>query len=127
MSDRINNTQDVIDSQTVDRRIAYLERWEDEDDPDLFDDDERDELAALRKLRDEATDYAGEWRHGVALIHDLYFVEYIKEDASESYGKEIRDARWPFNHIDWEAAAEEYKQDWTKIDFDGEPYWIENS
>lgn len=31
---------------------------------------------------------------------------------------------WPLRHIDWDAAAEELKQDYTSVEFDGVTYWI---
>jgi len=33
-----------------------------------------------------------------------------------------RDQRWPLNHIDWEAAAEELRQDYTTFTCDGMTY-----
>lgn len=125
--DRIDNTEDILDSRDVEARITYLERWEDEDDPDLFDEDEREELAALRALRDEATDYTSDWRYGEALIRDSYFVDYVKEFAEDMHGSAVSDAKWPFNCIDWDEAADEFKVDYTEINFDGESYWVRNS
>lgn len=85
--------------------------------------DEAEELEALKALAEEAEGYAADWRHGEALIRDSYFVEYA-EQLADDIGAINRDALWPICHIDWEAAAESLKQDYTAVDFDGATYWI---
>jgi hypothetical protein len=35
-----------------------------------------------------------------------------------------RDAKWPLNHIDWEAAAAELLTDYTSVTFDGVTFWV---
>lgn len=81
--------------------------------------DNEDRLTELRNLRDEIP----EWEDGEALIADGYFEEYAQDLASDLYGNEINDARWPFTCINWKQAADELKQDYTYIDFDGDTWW----
>ena len=81
--------------------------------------DNVDRLEDLRTLRDEIP----EWQYGEALIADGYFEEYAQDLASDLYGNEINDDRWPFDCIDWARAADELKQGYTYIDFDGDTWW----
>lgn len=83
--------------------------------------DEADEYLALRDLAEEAAPYSADWRYGEQLIRADKFVEYAKELADD-IGAIDREARWPLNHIDWDAAAEELKIDYTEVDFDGTTY-----
>jgi hypothetical protein len=81
------------------------------------------ELKALLALQDEAEGYSEDWRHGATLIRDSYFEDYARELA-EDIGTIKEDADWPCNCIDWEQAADELKQDYTSVDFDGVEYWV---
>jgi hypothetical protein len=139
----ISNSDDIIDSRDVIARIEELESDRDaytvtEDNPgdeetnwtaadgtvfeDYWSEAEEDEYKALKSLADEASGYAADWYHGEALIRDSYFEEYAEELAND-IGAIDRNARWPLNHIDWEAAADELKMDYTAVDFDGVTYW----
>lgn len=111
----ITNSEDLIDSRDVIARIRFLEGTEDED--------ERAELKALEALQEEAQGYAPDWKHGSTLIRDSYFETYAQELA-EDIGAISRNAQWPLGCIDWEKAADELKQDYTSVEFDGETYWI---
>jgi len=88
------------------------------DDGDLHDAQKR--LKALDELLDEV---GREARYGVMLIREDGFEEYAREVASEfAHGYENVSEDWPFCHIDWEAAAEALKQDYTEIEFDGDTW-----
>lgn len=88
-----------------------------------LDRDESEELAALEKLTEEASDYAADWDYGETLIRDSYFKEYAQQLADD-IGAINPDARWPNNCIDWERAARELQSDYTAVDFDGVTYWV---
>jgi hypothetical protein len=118
----INNCEDIIDSRDVIKRIDELQNMRDDEDED-YDDDAREELEALEALAEEASGYAADWQHGETLIRDSYFAEYA-EQLADDIGATNKDAPWPQNHIDWNAAAEELKQDYTCVEFDGVDYWI---
>lgn len=47
------------------------------------------------------------------LILDSYFETYA-QDFAEDIGAINREADWPANHIDWEAAADSLKMDFTE-------------
>lgn len=139
----IDNTEDVIDSRDVIARVEYLEGVE----ADLRDDaihtrgdgsetaaynawkdgDEGQELIKLKALADQCEGY-GDWGHGEALIHEDHFVKYIEELIDDCYElpKELSSGNWPYRHttIDYEAAAEEAKADYTEVDFDGQTFFL---
>ena len=77
-----------------------------------------EEYAALKDFVESASGY-GDWDHGETFIADSYFEEYAEELAEDICGKAVREAEWPFNHIDWEAAAEQLKQDYTSYELPG--------
>lgn len=78
-----------------------------------------EQYVALRDFCREA-DWAEE------AIEDDYFVEYITQLIDDCYG-DIPGKRtgWPYRHItvDYVAAAEEAKQDYTPVEFGGVTYW----
>lgn len=140
MTNPISNTDDVIDSRDVIARIEYLREeladLESEADNDTnaavaeakealadWQNEYGDELQSLEALASEAEGYAPDWNYGSALIRDDYFQEYAEELAND-IGAIDRNPTWPCNFIDWEAAAEALKQDYTCVEFDGVDYWI---
>lgn len=90
---------------------------------EALDEDEREELEELTALAKEGENYAPDWQYGETMIRDDYFTEYA-EELAEDLGYLNREARWPSNHIDWEAAAEELKEDCTEVQFGSETYWL---
>lgn len=83
--------------------------------------DVRDEYVALIELRNDAEVNVADWEFGETFISDDHFVEYAKDLAS-SVSFNI-DYEWPLNHIDWFAAADELKRDYTPFEFRGTTYW----
>ncbi len=86
--------------------IEALKEWDEENKGEL------DELYAMR-------DEISEWRHDEALIAEEDFAEYAEQLADDLYGVE---QRWPFDHIDWDAAADALKADYSTIDYQGTTY-----
>ncbi len=68
-------------------------------------------------LRDWADDFEP------TLIHETYFEDYARELADDC-GMLDKDAGWPANHIDWDAAADALKQDYTTVEYDGDTYFL---
>lgn len=152
MANSIDNRDDIIDSRDVIARIEELEEErealadalehanEEADDTQegaaavetataaLNDwdnnSDEAEELKQLRALATEAEGYSDDWRYGATLIRDSYFKEYTIDLARDLHGKAIDNAEWPFSCIDWEKAADQLKQDYTALDFNGVEYWV---
>lgn len=138
LADRVNNSQDIIDSRDV---IALIEELEAE----IFDlETERDELneefvdrkndieQELKELQAELTtlkelaeqgESSPDWSYGETLVSDSYFVKYA-EQLADDLGVINRDLAWPLNHLNWEAAAKELKQDYFDVEFGDVIYWI---
>jgi hypothetical protein len=121
-SKSITNGADLIDSRDVVDRIAYLEDEAEAEGWATGFPEEAAELAALKALAEEAEGYMPDWTYGATLIRDSYFLGYAK-DWAEEIGTGGHNAPWPACHIDWEAAADALKQDYTLVDFDGVEYW----
>lgn len=129
----ISNGYNTIDSRDV---IARLEELSDEldgcaenKDGDFVDADgedmseEKEEHAALKKFAEEFESYAPDYHHGESAINEDHFTEYAQQLA-EDIGAISNDTTWPYCHIDWEAAAEALKIDYTEIDFGGQAFWV---
>jgi uncharacterized small protein (DUF1192 family) len=82
--------------------------------------DERLELKKLTDFRDEVG--SGEWPYGLTFINADSFTEYAEQFA-EDIGAINRDAAWPLNHINWEAAASDLKQDYSEVEIDGNSFY----
>ena len=108
---------DIIDSRDL---IAELEAYDtalaEGDEPEI--DQERAE--AIRTLADAGVE---DWPYGATLIHEDYFVKYA-EELAEDIGAIDREASWPLTHIDWDAAADALKGDYTAVEFDGATYYV---
>jgi hypothetical protein len=140
---QFSNSDDVIDSRDIIERIEYLSVYDyqvcpecgctlgdihdegcSEPDPvDNLTEEDKEELRILDALQDDCEGYASDWRHGATLIRDSYFTQYAK-NLAEDLGYIKRYVEWPLNHINWEAAAEELKVDYTEVDYDGVSYWV---
>lgn len=135
----VSESDDIIDSRDVIKRIEiYREALEaagidpDETTVENFDPDSREdgaeivelleEFGALKALEDDGEN-CGDWEYGATLVRDSYFEDHAR-DLADDIGATNRDAKWPNNHIDWDAAAEELKGDYTSVTFKGVTYWI---
>lgn len=127
----ISNSDDIIDSRDIITRIEELETEIEDALADAEEDEnnkvdlsqEQEELKALKELAEEASGYSSDWQYGCTLIRESNFEDYARQLA-EDIGAIDRDANWPNNHIDWEAAADELRIDYTEVDFDGVTYLI---
>ena len=86
-----------------------------------FGDDEQAELDELETLRDEIGEST--MRDGEAMIPESDFTAYARELADDT-GPIPGFSEWPFNCIDWSEAADELKQDYTLVSYQGEDYFI---
>ena len=108
------NTDDVIDSRDIIKRIEELES-----DPQ---EDAAEELATLKAFADECKLYSSDWEYGETLIHRSYFEQYV-EEMLQDCGDFPRNLPH-YLYIDWEKTARCIEQDYTTVDFDGEEYLI---
>ena len=116
----IGNTDIVPDLKTLeDPAFDDVSEWAESDDAH--------ELKALLALADEA-DCSPGWSYGETLIHEDYFTDYIEELINECYElpKGFDSGGWPWRHmtLDYDAAADEAKQDYIEVNFDGATYYI---
>jgi antirestriction protein len=116
-TDRVYEGAEIMDSRDVIEKIEELEALEAEATTE-----EPDELT---KLREMAKDGEGspDWPHGETLILDSYFEQYA-QDLAEDIGAVQKDATWPNQYIDWEAAADALKQDYMRVTYGETEYWI---
>lgn len=109
---------DIFSSEEVIDRIAYLEGIEVID----REPEDQEELDRLYEFAEEAKGYVPDWEYGETFISDDYFEDYARELA-EDIGAIDPNASWPLNHIDWEAAADGLKMDYTSFEYEGMTYW----
>lgn len=139
----ITNTQDIIDSRDIIKRIEELEgffdtcqycgeEWLDTEEAKktnecqacghaFLEDSEIEELADLQDVVNQA-EGCGDFDHGESLIHESYFVEYCEELCCD-IGDIPADLPWYIaSNIDWDGVANEIKADYMEIDLDGISY-----
>lgn len=121
----INNSMDIIDSRDIIERIKELEemieesRINEQEQIDMA--DEKEELRLLKSLEDEA-EGCPDWKYGETLIREDYFTEYAM-DLLKDTGDLPDDVPW-YVVIDKEKTADNIKQDYSIVDFDGVNYFI---
>ena len=142
MSEKISNTEDIIDIRDVIARLEELEEAfnsamenvpdNERGNPDnqawkeWEESEEAEELKVLQSLMDNLKGNGGDeqWRgdwYPLTLIHENYFEDYTEELVTDC-GYISRDfPLWIM--IDWNEKAENVKVDYFNVDFDGETYW----
>jgi antirestriction protein len=90
----------------IEAAIEALQEWDDE---------YKEELDELYTMRDEIS----EWQHGETLIAEEDFVEYAEQLANDLYGVKHH---WPFDYIDWDAAADDLRSDYSTVNYQGTTY-----
>jgi hypothetical protein len=113
----VNENQDILDSRDIQERIDELELYISDD---VFDEMEKDELESLQTFKDEVD--STEWDSGITFIRDSYFVEFAQQEA-EDLGLVQDNISWPYTCINWDDAADELRNDYSSIDFNGVGYW----
>ena len=121
----IDNSDDIIDSRDIIARIAELEGERDGwtgTQAEWLASDKGSELTALELLAADAEEYTDDWHHGVTLIRDTYFVEYVQDLLADCGTIPSDLPSWVV--LDWEKTAENVQVDYTSIEFDGVTYWV---
>lgn len=115
---------DVTDTNEVENTIEELRETLSVggEDPDLRDDLEY-ELETLLAVREEFISQIGEedWVLGTPLYADHVFIDHARELAEDINPDTVDE--WPYTHIDWDAAADDLKNDYEEFIIDGVPYW----
>lgn len=120
--ERYNTNRDEMEPEEIEELSEWMNELTGPFDIENYRDDVK-ELTALNEFIDECSGY-GDFDHGDTVIADGYFETYAQEFANDIGAIDESKANWPTNHIDWKAAADELKQDYMSVDFDGETYWI---
>jgi len=115
MNQSVSNTEDMLDSRDIIRRIEELEACGELD-------EEKAELYALKLLAQRVKSYSDDWEDGVTLIRDSYFVEYTKERCMD-IGVLPKDIP-PYLAIDWNKTAKNIRSDYFTINYGGVIYWV---
>lgn len=132
---------DIFDSRDIESKIddlqsdfdALVDGYEDPDEDEYAGEDllnwleeNGDEFVTLLAFKEEVEQYTSEWRYGAIIIADDYFENYAQQLADD-IGAIDTNAKWPLNHIDWSAAADDLKQDYSEFVFDGKSYWVRSN
>lgn len=124
----VSNDADLIDTRDVLDRINELEGDLEsfyQDGPDTWDSEDPD-VIEIRQLQDLINEVAGysedKPADGVTLIRATYFVRYMEEYFEDTSDTPVKSHDWPFRHIDWEAAADELRVDYTEVEYNGVSY-----
>lgn len=83
---------------------------------------EADDLQTLKDFAEQVEDYCTDYLHGETLIRESYFTEYAEELVKDCFG--LPSDLPSFIVIDWEATADNVKQDYSEADFDGVTYYF---
>lgn len=117
---------DILDVRDLARTWRELLDTDEQD----RDEDWREDDAAFRALCSDLGCEGGpddlQWigdDYEPTLIRDHYFITYAQELA-EDIGAIDRDAKWPNNRIDWEAAADDLRENYMTARLAGEDYLI---
>lgn len=109
-------TLDTLGNNFIDTRdiIDYFESLDTDD----------EEYEIVESLLDDLKGYGGDhqWRgdwYPVSLIHEDHFKDYAREFA-EDCGMVDPDVAWPNSFIDWDAAADALKNDYSTVDIKDE-------
>lgn len=89
---------------------------------DTWCDENREEWEDLKAINEEGESLTSEWIHGETLIREDYFTQYVQE-MLEDCG-DIPSDLPHYIVIDWEATADNLKQDYTEIEIFGDTYYI---
>jgi hypothetical protein len=109
----VRNTVDAVRSALADLGVG-------------LDDDDDDTVQIDRRVVDELSTWANE--EPTAIAED-YFTTYTQELVEEVYPSVLHmeeQSEWPYRHltVNWQAAADELKQDYSEFDLDGHAYLI---
>ena len=124
--------RDELKQQILDSFLETFEHYEDQTydfDDILFEEEEiqswkedwEDELKEIEEIDKIEDELGSEFDYGVTLVHEDYFEEYTEELLIDC-GYISKDfPSWI--EIDWEATANNVKQDYTEVEYQGETYY----
>jgi len=124
LQDEIDNVEDMTEEEIKKNQDEIKEAEKNIESLKANLSDLEKEFKQLDDFEDEFQGYCDNWKYGATLIHDDYFVDYIKNDLVPDLFSEMRDLpSWLANNIDWDGVAEDFKVDFTSGEIDGNTYW----
>ena len=87
------------------------------------DEDEAEAREILASIDDIESAGIADWQYGETLIREDYFTEYAQQLA-EDIGAINKSHGWPLTYIDWDAASDALKQDYTEVEYRGTTYYV---
>jgi hypothetical protein len=152
MPERLNHYADRIDTRDVLARIEEIQEFDEDGEIAIPDSDlgEYDALTRLIAACREVAEYGRHLEDGMFLIRESYWADYLAleyypdtwggdwiktnrfgdpeyDRASNTY-KRVRwddiTSRMPFKFIDWDAVAENLREECQEIDYDGITYIV---
>lgn len=114
MNHEITNIDNIIHSKELENYIT--ENFEELK--------EIGELETYTKFAQQFQDYAEDYHYGTEAIHETYFNAYV-ENLVYDTGMINEDLpSWLEYNIDWEGVADDFKHDYTAIEFGDETYYV---
>lgn len=112
----------IINTTDLHARYSELE-FKIEVSPLSLDSTEQNEWNKLLELESSISDF---W-YGKVMVPEDEFTAYAKQLAEDlDYtGRNVEGQSWPYNHIDWESAANELRQDYFEFEWQGQTYLVE--
>jgi hypothetical protein len=109
-------------SALLNRKVELIDMRDDEEcEMEGYEEQELEELFELES--DLGCTLESADQNGLFFIDEDYFEDYAKEFAYD-IGAIDSDTVWPCTHIDWEAAADELRMDYTEVEYDGNNYLV---
>jgi hypothetical protein len=109
-------------SALLNRKVELIDMRDDEEcEMEGYEEQELEELIELESELGCTLESADQ--NGLFFIDEDYFEDYARELAYD-LGAIDSDTAWPCTHIDWEAAADELRMDYTEVEFDGNNYLV---
>lgn len=109
--------EEFVPSVTGEPDLKKIESW--------IGSDDAEELQDLTAVIETLDGYCPDFRYGETLIRDTHFEDYAYELAHDVC-QNLNTTDWPYCHIDWAAAAEALKMDYSCVDIAGYEYWFRN-
>lgn len=125
MAKSLDGSEDYISSSDVIERLDELKGFLFDENNNLdpeADEVDVDEYNQLNSFKEEGEEFS-DWDSGMTFISEHVFTEYARDSFEETNGTGVDTGDWPFRHIDWDEAADELKQDYNEVEFDGTTYY----
>lgn len=119
----LNNEYEADD---IDEALAFIDKLADNG-FEFFQDSYSTDIEEYKNINTfcaELSDYSSDFEYGEAIIREDYFTQYA-EDFCKDCGLVPSDLSSLIeDNLDWDGIAEDLKQDYTSVEYDGDTYYI---